>query len=66
MARDDHPPDLDHAAIDHARETIERGDVVRIVAGRKVFLCTTIEDARAAVAGRCAQGAVRLDGAARR
>lgn len=68
MSRDnDGPVNLDAAEIDEARRRLAVGEVVRIVnpSARKVYLCTSIDDVRAAQRGCTTTDAVRLDGARR-
>lgn len=68
MARDnDGPVNLDAAEIDEARRRLAAGEVVRIVSQRahKVYLCTSLDDVRAAQRGCTTTDAVRLDGSQR-
>jgi hypothetical protein len=56
---------IDAAELDEARHTLRRGEAVRLVVGRRVVLCSTLDEVRAAQAGKLTPGAVRLDGTAR-
>ena len=58
---------LDATESDEARRRLAVGEVVRIVnpRTRKVYLCTSIDDVRAAQRGSATTGAVRLDGSHR-
>lgn len=68
--RDGAPVDLDAAAAASALETLRDGESVRVLLpgavgrGRRLAVCTTIDDVRAAQRGRVPPGAVRLDGRA--
>jgi hypothetical protein len=53
---------LDRAELDEARATLARGEAVRIVVGRAVCLCRSLDEVREAQRGRIPHGAIRLDG----
>lgn len=57
------PPDLDAAEVEAARETLREGLAVRMLlrGTRRVVLCTSEADVRAAQRGRIPHDAVRLD-----
>ena len=56
------PSDLIAAERDAAREALDDGGVVRIaLPGRRLALCTSMDDVKAAQRGRIPAHAVRLD-----
>ena len=62
----DGPTDVAAAELAHARECLDRGDVVRVAIPRVgVVLCTTLADVRSAQAGKIPRTARRLDGRVR-
>ena len=64
--RSPQPSAIDTAELDEARQTLRRGEAVRLVVGQRVVLCSSLDEVRAAQLGRIPHDAVRLDGAARR
>lgn len=68
MAHTSEKPDgLDAAEVEFARDAFANGEAVRILlpGGRRVAICTTVDDVRAAQRGKIPHDAVRLDGAKR-
>lgn len=61
-----HPPmtTVERAELDEARVTLARGEAVRIVSGKRVILCSTLDEVRNAQRGVIPANAVRLDGTA--
>lgn len=55
---------VERAELEEASNTLRRGEAVRIVVGRTVCLCSTLDEVRSAQRGRVTPGAVRLDGRA--
>ena len=53
---------MDRAELDEARVTLARGEAVRIVVGKVIALCSTLEEVRAAQRGIIPNKATRLDG----
>ncbi len=61
--RDDGPTDVPAAELAHARDCLDRGEVVRLAIPRVgTVLCTTLADVRTVQAGKVPRTAKRLDG----
>lgn len=53
---------VERAELEEARAILSRGEAVRLVVGRKVVLCSSLEEVRSAQLGHIPSTAVRLDG----